>query len=277
VVNGGIVATSVWFGSGDFVATESLAFSAADFSDTDCNAANAASVVGAMKGLSAFPADLVASLNDRIYGATMGLLKLTPPVDEKISDLARRTEVIGEKILLSHGARLQGEDLIIPAEQPETPEPEIFKLSELTQWWNSDWTLERAGFGGAGGGIAGIRGNTYLDGETLSIWPRDEVRGALLRRSVQLGSTPVLNFDVGVDPGCAWHLSVFVNNDRLFDKIIEGSPIAQPETPSERHWEHIRLDLGRYKNERIVIRLYDLVLVPHRYAGNSYWRGIVLK
>jgi hypothetical protein len=277
VVNGGIVATSVWFGRGDFATTENLAFSAADFSDTDCNAANAASVIGAMKGLSALPADLVASLNDRIYGAAMGPLKLTPPVDESISDLARRTAVLGEKILLSHGARMQGDDVIIPTEQPETQEAELFKLSDLTKWWNPDWALERAGFGGAGGGIAGIRGNTYLDGETLSIWPRDEVRGAFLRRSVQLGDNPVLTFDVGADPGCAWHLNVFVNNDRLLDRIIDGGPIAQPETPPERHWEHIRLDLGAYKNDRIVLRLYDLVLVPHRYAGNSYWRRVALE
>ncbi len=277
VLNGGIVATSVWFGGGDFAATEDLAFSAADFSDTDCNAANAASVIGAMKGLSAFPADLVASLNDKIYGATMGPLKLTPPVDERISDLARRTVIVGEKVLQSHGARLQGEDLIIPTEQPRTQEPELFQLSELTKWWNPDWTLERAGFGGAGGGIEGIRGNTYLDGETLSVWPRDEVRGALLRRSVQLGNSPVLTFDVGADPGCAWHLSVFVNNDKLLDRMIEGGPMALPETPSARHWEHIRLDLKGYKDAHVILRLYDLVLVPHHYAGNSYWRRIALE
>jgi hypothetical protein len=277
VLNGAIVATSVWFGKGDFATTENLAFSAADFSDTDCNAANAAAVVGAMKGLSAFPAGLVASLNDKIYGDTMGPLKLTPPVDESISDLARRTVVIGEKILLSHGARIQGENLVIPAERPQTQEPELFRPAELTEWWNPDWTLERAGFGGAGGGIAGIRGDTYLDGETLAIWPRDEVRGALLRRSAQLGNSPVLAFDVGADPGCAWRLNVFVNNDRLLDRIVDGGPVAPPETPLERHWEHIQLDLGAYKNDRVVLRLYDLVLVPHRYVGNSYWRRIVLE
>lgn len=72
VVNGGIVATSVWFGGGDFVATENLAFTAADFADTDCNAANAASVVAAMHGMSALPAQEVAVLNDRIYGPTIG-------------------------------------------------------------------------------------------------------------------------------------------------------------------------------------------------------------
>ncbi len=277
VLNGGIVATSVWFGKGDFVTTENLAFEAADFSDTDCNAANAASVIGAMRGMSAFPADLVASLNDKIYGATMGPLTLTPPVDEKVSDLARRTAIIGEEFLLSHGAQLQSEDLVIPTEQPKTQEPELFRLSELARWWNPDWTLERAGFGGAGGGIAGIRGNTYLDGETLSVWPQDEVRGALLRRSVQLGNSPVLTFDAGADPGCAWHLIVFVNNDRLLDRIIEGGALSSPETSSERHWEHIRLDLKTYKDAHVVLRLYDLVLVPHRYAGNSYWRRIALE
>jgi hypothetical protein len=275
VVNGGIVAASVWFGKGDFLATENLAFTAADFADTDCNAANAASVVGAMHGMSALPAGEVAALHDRIYGATMGALKLTPTVDESISTLAERTTVIGEKILLSHGARLDGENLVIPTEQPRTQEPELFKLSDFTKWWNPDWSLERAGFGGGPGGIEGIRGDTYLDGETLSIWPRDEVRGALLRRTVELSDSPSLAFDAGADAGCTWRLNVFVNNDKLLDKSIKGGPLAKGNGPA-RHWEHIRLDLTPYRRQSVVIRLYDLVLVPHHYVGNSYWRFIQL-
>ena len=53
VLNGGFVATSIWFGEGDFSKTENLAFSAADFADTDCNAANSAPVVASMHGMSA--------------------------------------------------------------------------------------------------------------------------------------------------------------------------------------------------------------------------------
>ncbi len=276
VVNGAIVAVSVWFGKGDFRATENLAFTAADFADTDCNAANAASVVGAMHGMSALPAGEVAALHDRIYGVTMGPLKLTPTVDESISALAERTAVIGEKILLSHGARLDGENLVIPTEGPRTQEPELFKLSDFTKWWNPDWALERAGFGGAGGGIEGIRGDTYLDGETLSIWPRDEVRGALLRRTVELSDSPSLSFDAGADAGCTWRLNAFVNNDKLFDKLINGGP-SEKRNGSTRHWEHIHLDLTPYRGQSVVIRLYDLVLVPHHYAGNSYWRFIQLR
>ncbi len=39
VPNGGIIATSLWFGESDFLKTVNLAFAAADFTDADCNAA----------------------------------------------------------------------------------------------------------------------------------------------------------------------------------------------------------------------------------------------
>jgi ADP-ribosylglycohydrolase len=276
VVNGGIVAVSVWFGKGDFLTTDNLAFRAADFADTDCNAANAGSVVAAMHGMSALPAKEVAALHDRIDGATMGTINLTPPVDESIAALAERTAVIGQKILVEHGARLNGDVLIIPTQQPKTQEPELFTLADLTKWWNPDWTLERAGFGGAGGGLPGIRGDTYLEGETLAIWPRDEVRGALLRRSIALGDSPSLKFDVAADAGRTWHLVVYVNNDKVLDRLIAGDPLTA-ENASERRWEPIHLDLSAYKKQSVVVRLYDLVLVPNHYAGNSYWKHIELQ
>jgi hypothetical protein len=273
VVNGGMVATSVWFGRGDFVTTENLAFRAADFADTDCNAANAGSVVAAMHGMAALPEKQVAALHDRIYGATMGPLDLTPPVNESITALAQRTAIIGEKVLLEHGARLNRDALVIPTQQPRTQAPELFKLSELTKWWNPAWTLERAGFGGAGGGLQGIRGDTYLDGETLAIWPRDEVRGALLHRSIELGDKASLRFDVGADAGRTWRLVVFINDDEILNRLIEGDPLVTGK-PSVPRWEHINLDLNAYKGQRVVVRLYDLVLVPDHHAGNSYWRRI---
>src|SRR5882757_226735 len=270
VVNGGIVAISVWFGNGNFSQTLNLAVTVADFADTDCNAANASSVVAAMHGMAALPAELVASFNDTVRGDTMGGVALTPPVDESISGLGMRTAIIGEKILLAHGARLEGNNLIIATEQPITQAPELFKLSDFTKMWGPEWSLERAGFGGGTGGIMGIRGATYLDGDVLSIFPRDEVRGALLRQTVQLSDSPSLTFDAGVDPGRSWHLQIYINNDRVLDKLIEGPapthpidgpPIVMPiggpppgmhfagppdtkAIDAARHWEHIHLDLG---------------------------------
>jgi hypothetical protein len=276
VLNGGIVAVSVWFGKGDFSTTENLAFRGADFSDTDCNAANAGSVVGAMHGMAALPADEVATFNDRIRGDVMGPVKLTPPLDESISGLSERTAVIGEKILLSHGTKVEGDRLVVRTEQPTPLEPEIFKLSDFTRIWNPDWTLERAGYGGAGGGLKGIRGSTHLEEDTLAIYPRDEVRGALLTRTVKLGADPSLSFDTGADAGRVWHLQVFVNNDRLLDRIVDGTALPK-DGSSMRGWEHHSLDLSSYKNQSVVIRLYDLVLIPGREAGNSYWKNVKLQ
>jgi hypothetical protein len=274
VLNGGIVAVAVWFGRGDFSRTENLTFSAADFTDTDCNAANAASVVAAIRGMKALPAEQVTEINDKIVGATMGSLALTPPVDETISGLALRTASIGEKILLSHGAKLRGQQLGIPVQTIRMLPLELFQISELTRWWNPDWKLMRAGLGGAGGGIRGIRGNTYLDGDTLAVWPRDEVRGALLYRTLHLSGIEQLTFEAGADAGSEWHLVVFVDNKKLLDREIDGGPLPSGNAAPNRHWEKVSLDLGSFANRAVTLRLYDLVLVPNRYAGNSYWRRI---
>jgi hypothetical protein len=272
VVNGGVVATSVWFGNGDFGKTLQLAVHAADFADTDCNAANSASVVAAMHGMKALPAEQVSELHDRIQGKEMGPLQLTPPIDESISELARRTQSIGQAILIAHGASDDGNYLRIPVQKPVTQPAELFRLADLVKFWNPDWTLERAGFGGAGGGIAGIRGISYLDGPVLATYPRDEVRGTVLKRTIHLGPTPSLNFKAGVDVGRTWQLQVYVNDKKILDKLIEG--LFESHQSDSRHWEEVHLDLSEYKNQTVVLRLYQRVLVPHHEAGNAYWREL---
>jgi hypothetical protein len=269
VVNGGFVAVSVWFGGGDFQKTIQLAVHAADFSDADCNAANSESVVAAMHGMKALPPEPVSELNDRIKGAEMGPLKLTPPVDESITELTRRTEALGLAIAIAHGASDDGSTLRIPIQAPETQPAELFRLADLMQYWNPDWTLERAGFGGAGGGMPGIRGITYLDGDILATYPRDEVRGTVLRRTAKLGKDPALKFGAGVDPGRAWQLQVYVNDDKVLDKLIEGQS-------ESRSWQDIEVNLAKYADQEVVLRLYQRVLIPHREAGNAYWRSLVV-
>jgi hypothetical protein len=158
----------------------------------------------------------------------------------------------------------------------ERQQPELFSLADFTKTLESRLGSGARRIGGAGGGIEGIRGGTHLEDAVLSIFPRDEVRGALLRRSVELSDSPFLTFDAGADAGRTWHLQVFVNNDKVLDQLIEGRPTTQ-ENPLDRHWEHIHLDLAAYKKQSVVIRLYDLVLVPNHHAGNSYWRGLQLQ
>jgi hypothetical protein len=271
VPNGGLVALCVWFGDGDFLKTVNLAARAADFTDADCNAANAAAVVGAMHGMKRLPAHLVQPLGDRIRGDKMGPVTLTPPVDEAISELARRTVAIGEKFLLANGARLEGDSFTIPIQPPVTQPAELFKLADLMRYWNADWQLERAGFGGAGGGMGGIRGITCLEGDVLATYPRDEVRGVVLRRNVTLGEMPKLSLAVGADAGRAWELSVYAANQPMLKRLIEGRAGAG------REWHEVTVDLREFAGQTVQLRLYQRVLIPNRIAGNAYWKALRLE
>jgi hypothetical protein len=267
VANGGIVATSVWFGQGDFLKTVNLAFGAADFTDADCNAANSASVIGAMHGMKAIPLNLVRQFHDRIKGDSLGSIALTPPVDETISGLAKRTVALGIQVLKKNGAGQSGSSLNIPVQIPVTQPAELFKLADLTQYWNADWELLRAGFGGAGGGMPGIRGITFLDKDVLATYPRDEVRGVVLQRTLKITSQKTLSFSAGVDQGRAWQLNVYIDNDQVLDKIIEGN---QPSI----NWQEITVDLNDYQGKTVTIRLYQRVLIDGKEAGDAYWKDL---
>lgn len=265
VPNGGLVAGSVWFGEGDYLKSVNLAYHAADFSDADCNAANVGAVVGAMKGVKALPAAMVERLHDRILGARMGRVTLTPPVDEKISDIAHRVVAVGGKLLAAHGAKVSDSEITVPYHAVVTPAAELFRLADLTRFWDKDWTLDRAGFLNNSNG-------TYLDGAVLVTFPRDEGRGALLRRRIKLGPNPALELEVAADADRAWRLDVFVNNTSLESRTIQGGT-----TMNELDWQEVRVDLAAYRDQQVDVRLYQRVGVPAKLPSNAHWRGIQIQ
>jgi hypothetical protein len=267
VANGGLVAASVWFGEGDYLKTLNLAYRAADFSDADCNAANCGAVVGAMRGNQALPQHLVERLNDRIAGAEMGGVELTPPVDERISDIIKRIVALGQKTLAANGGTASDSGITVPYRAVVTQPAELFRLGDLMKYWNPDWNLERAGFGGARGG--GCPRITYLDGDVLATWPRDEVRGLVFRRTLKLGPSPSLELEVAADQGCAWRLDVFLNNTSLLGRVIEGG-----DQRSQRNWQKLTVEVSAFRGQQVDIRIYQHTLVPDRTAGNAYWRNI---
>ena len=267
VANGGIMATSVWFGEGDFLKTVNLAYGAADFTDADCNAASAASVIGAMHGMKAFPSSLVRQLGDKIIGDKMGKVMLTPAVDESITGLAKRTVTVGEKILLENGAEVSGGMINIPGQEPVTQPAELFQLSELTKYWNPAWKLEGAGYGGAGGGMRGIRGLTYLDSNVLATYPEAEVKGVKLSRDLVVNQQKMLFFNAGVDSERVWELLVYIGNKKIIDRRIKGGGHG-------RKWYPIQVNLAPFAGKTIKIRLYQKVLIPGKESGNAYWRDV---
>jgi hypothetical protein len=270
VANGALVAVAVWFGGGDWLQTVNHAFRAADFTDADCNAANAGAVVGAMRGTKGLPSWLIERLGDRISGDLLGSVKLTPPVDESLAELAKRTAEIGRRFIAANSGTVPSGAVSIAVQEPRTQPAELFQVGDLMRYWNPEWQLLRAGVGGAGGGMRGIRGNTHLDGDVLATYPRDEVRGVVLTRKATLSAAPRLRVDVGVDEGRAWALDLHVDNRQFLTRTVHAKGTA-------REWQTIDVDLREFAGRAVTIRIIQRVLLGPEYApGNAYWRSLRL-
>ena len=116
---------------------------------------------------------------------------------------------------------------------------------------------------------AGIRGITYLDGDTLATYPRDETRGVVLRRLVKLSAQPALDFQVAAAPRRAWELNVYANNSLLHKQLVasDGDP---------QIWQPIHVDLKDFAGKDVTLRLYQRVLLPGslKLPGNAYWKEL---
>jgi hypothetical protein len=286
VGNAGHAAVAVLFGGGDFLKTVNLAYQAADFVDADNNAAISGAVVAAMHGTKALPPHLVAQLRDRILSDAIGPLPLTPPLDERITDLAARTVAVGKKVLASRGIEFVGGTVTFETEATSPQEPELFHPDQFTEHWDPAWTLQRSGYGAPGGGVRNLWGGTFVDEGVLATFPRDVVRGLVLRRTARLGPAPRLELEVAAAPGRAWELWVYVDNDRVFADVIDGGPqvawvdmppLSQPQTDHEltkrhRRWRPIRIDLRQYAGREAVVRLIQKVIVRDEVPGMAYWK-----
>jgi hypothetical protein len=275
VLNGAIVATGVWFGEGNYQKTLQLMVHAADFADTDCNAANGESVVAAMHGTNALPSAEVAALHDRVKGKTLGPETLTPAVDESISQLGERTAVIGEAMMRDRKVHDDGGIFHISVQKPSAGPLERFRLGDLMQWWNPEWTLLRAGFGGGDGGVYGLPGMTYLDGNILATYPYDQVRGVVLERRVKLIDKSQLTFQAGVDEDRTWRLDVYINDQLVLTEMVDAASATV--TDGNRRWLNVSMNLEKYRGQQVVLRICQQVLGSRGRPGDAYWRNIILE
>jgi hypothetical protein len=201
----------------------------------------------------------------------MGGVKLTPPVDESVLELSKRTAAIGRQFITENRGQATASGISVAVQKPETQPAELFQLGELMQYWNPEWKLLRAGVGGAGGGMRGLRGNTYLDGDVLATYPRDEVRGVVLMRKVTLSAAPKLTVEAGADGGRAWGLDIHAENERVLTRIIQAKG-------KDQEWQTVEADLKAFAGKPVTIRLIQRVLLGPEYAsGNAYWRNLKLE
>ena len=294
VWNAGFAAIALWFGEGDLMKSLNIAYQESDYSDADCQAANVAVILAAMKGMKIFPEHLLTPFNNKIKGNNLGFMPLVENVNESLDILAARTCWIGKKMLVANGASIHDGVIEIPVQtEIETQPLEYFHPNQFTQFWNPDWTMERAGFGAPGGGVRGVRGGTFVDGEILATYPRDEIRGVKIFRTLAVGENQKLSMDIAADPGRKWILNIYIDNNKVLTKLIDGGeslewpdvspdrypqPLLEYQKCSEvRKWQNIAIDLSEYSNQEITIRLYQDILVRNGFPGNAYWRNLKIE
>jgi hypothetical protein len=258
--NGALVAVAVLYGEGDYLKSLNIVTATDDFTDADCNGDNVGSVLGAMHGLQAIPAPLVATLNDRIYGKGMGSLVYTKVVDERISDLVARIAEVGKRLLLAHGAEEREGSLFIPQQVAKEQPLEWFDINDYGGLWNSAWRLSHAARGGAGA--------TYLlwEDNTLVTYPRD-TRPCRLESETRLPSGhSELVLTVGGVFDRPWRLQIFVDDEALLTEVISAdAPGPEPK------YRDFHFDLSKYAGQTVTLRLYHW-LVDGKSPGSAYWR-----
>ncbi len=258
VANGGIIATSLLKGDGDYLKTLNLACTAGDNTDADCNGASAGAAVAAMQGTKGIPKPLIDGLHNRIKGNKMGSKNALPPVDESITRLAERTVNVGTAILKDHGIKGQNDVLQIPVEKIITQPAELFTVNDMLKKWNADWSIVNAQRG------------TYIDDGLLITYPAIVARSMCLHRTFQVADKKTMVLTVAAEEKKCWKLRVFLDNDKVLDKIIEA-------TDKAGKWQTVKIDLSKYKGTEVIIRLYQNVDFTDKWTGNAYWKKITIE
>jgi hypothetical protein len=261
VLNMAMSALGLWFGEGDFLKTVNVVYAGGDFSDADCNAAVAGSVVATMCGTRGLPPALVAGVRDRIRGDKYNQHPLSFPVDETVTHLAERTVAMGRRVLEAAGVRASARGFRLPPATIETQPAVLFQPGYLTQYWAPGWELRQAAY-------TSVHGGTFLEtDEVLATFPADESMGACLRRTLTPATGAALRVQVAADPGREWRLEVWAGNTRLLQREVKGGPAG-----GERAWQDVEADLSARAGRETVLRLYQRV--GPAAPGNAYWRGL---
>jgi len=305
VQNFGMIAVALWFGDGDFMKTLNMAIQAADYTDADCNAACAVVVLAAMHGMKIIPQRLIDIFGGRTKGKYLGSVEITPPLDITTKELAQRTVEMGLKMIpyWSDGKIIDNKITIPTETEMITQSLELFDPNDFVKYWDPAWKLVRAGYGTPGGGFRGIRGGTFYDADNnlLATYPQNEIRNCYLVRDVKLSDSPSMEIIVGADPGRAWTLEIYVDNEEIPEsqQVIDGGealdwkkedgsmpwflpqyfPPPQDDyelSTANRIYTTIEADLSKWKGKAVTIRLYMVPIVWGRYSGNAYWKAVKL-
>jgi len=297
VANGGAVLIGLLYGEKDFGKTVITAMQCRW--DSDCNAATAGGILGTMLGASHIPARWSAIFHDEYENYCLRGL----PRRLRISDIARESVEIGEKVIVDNHGSVQGTGEARIFSIPET-EPRALareecdsdallqenrraiqdyyreKLTPASKTWGSGWQLTMAGFENPPAVLAEYFGRPNV----LRAQPEHDAN-VILERTVTLASSqhhylrigvahhPTMqNEQLGRPEIGKWKLEVQANGEKIGEYMVstQGGLVV---------WEDPQFDLTPYAGQSV-----RLTLIGHETTGDqiefymasqtTYWSGI---
>ena len=296
VVNGGAVLIGLLYGEKDFGKTVITAMHCGW--DSDCNAATAGGILGTMLGASRIPPRWSTIFHDTYENYCLRGL----PRRLRISDIARDTVEVGEKVIVANQGSVRGTGaervFTIPPTEPRTlsrdehdsdvllqrnrREMHSFyrqKLTPVSNAWNTGWQLTMASFENPPAVLADYFGRQKV----LRAQPEHDA-DVVLERTVTLAPhkhhylrigvahhPTVQNEQLGRPEIGKWRLEVQANGNKLGEYTVstQGGLVV---------WEDPQFDLTPYAGQTVHIRLIGHETTSdvefYMASQSTYWSGM---
>jgi hypothetical protein len=297
-INGAAIVIGLLYGKNEFA--ESIRITTRCGWDSDCNASSTGGILGTALGASRLDPKWTSVFHDTYENyCPRGL-----PRWMRISDIARDTAEVGERVLRENGVREQGDgperSWLIPDLPPrrlardERYTPELLQKNEaevlafyrerlkaVTATWDPAWQLVLASFETQPEVLDHYMGRKKV----LKAQPNRR-RGAVLERTLTLVPGKHHFLKVGVANHARrfveatgrlesgkWRLEIEVNGEKIGQHVVSnGAGIVI--------WQDPQFDLTRFAGQKVMVRLLGLRNLDytefHMSSQTTYWSGVEL-
>jgi hypothetical protein len=90
-----------------------------------------------------------------------------------------------------------------------------------------------------------------------------------LYRTIKVEDKNTMVLTVAAEQNKCWKLRVFLDNNKVLDKMIEAADEAGK-------WQTVKIDLSKYKGKEVIVRLYQNIDFTDKWPGNAYWKKIII-
>lgn len=246
-LNGAYIAVGLLYGEGDLLRTAEIATRCGQ--DTDCNASNAAGVLGCMKGFHAMGTEFTSGIEAIRHEKFIH-------TDYGFDTLIEACQAVTEKIIARTGGRIEGDVYHIRRQPPSPPitleqwvhQEEVLRTvitpTEM-RLWNPEWRVVACGFDMD----PGVRGSWGGLDKVLVLHPVSEEEPAVIDAVLEVpADAKELVATVASDRRGDFLLRVLIDSELALESLID----------SQGEWQEVAVELAPYAGKAVPVRIENV-------------------